>query len=169
MPVLYLLHGLGGYEHSWEEMADAIDTLDAMIASGRCKPMIVVMPDCGRWPVTSRPSAHNSTIWKCMFRYAGLIHEHEVEEAMSDLMDMIDSTYCVSWCAIAGMSDGARMAINAANKRPDRIRDVALFSSVWHNDQRPVDSTQNYSVYAGKKDFFYGYSQRFGRWMNRHK
>ena len=59
LPMLLLLPGIGGYEGSWAEMADACDTLEALIASGRCRPMLLVMPDCGRWPKTGRPSYHN--------------------------------------------------------------------------------------------------------------
>lgn len=164
-PVLYLLPGIGGYEGSWEEMANACDTLDSLIASGRCKPTILVMPDCGRWPVMSRPSYHNRTLWTCMLRYPGLIHEHQVEYALSDLIDMIDTTFCVSSCTVAGLSDGARMAINLANKRPDRIRKLAVFSPVWYKDQIPQDSTQTYYIYAGKRDYFYPYGQRFLRFL----
>ena len=83
-----------------------------------------------------------------------LSHEHQIEYALSDLIDMIDSTYCVSTCSIAGLSDGARMAANIANLRPDRISDVGLFSPVLHKDQLPRDSTQSYSIYVGKNDFF---------------
>ena len=66
LPALFLLPGIGGYEGSWAEMADACDTLEALIAAGRCKPTLLVMPDCGRWPVTGRPSYHNRTVWLCM-------------------------------------------------------------------------------------------------------
>ena len=44
-------------------------------------------------------------------------------------MTMIDTTYQVTdLCAVAGLSDGARIAANIANTRPDRIRTVGLFS-----------------------------------------
>ena len=167
LPMLLLLPGIGGYEGSWEEMADACDTLEALIAAGRCKPTLLVMPDCGRWPKTGRPSYHNRTLWLCMLRYPRLIHEHQVEYALSDLIDMVDSTFCVSSCTVAGLSDGARQAINIGNKRPDRIRRVAVFSPVWHNDQKPTDRTQQYYIYAGERDFFYPYGQRFKRYLEK--
>ena len=44
-PVLYLLHGGGGDEDAWFTMGRATIILDNMIAEGRCKPMIVVMPN----------------------------------------------------------------------------------------------------------------------------
>jgi len=167
LPALFLLPGIGGYEGSWSEMADACDTLEALIAAGRCQPTLLVMPDCGRWPKTGRPSYHNRTVWLCMLRYARLIHEHEVEYALSDLIDMIDSTFCVSSCTVAGLSDGARQAINLGNARPDRIRRVAVFSPVWHRDQQPKDLTQTYYIYAGERDFFYPYGQRFRRYLDK--
>jgi enterochelin esterase-like enzyme len=44
-PVLYLLHGGGGDEDAWFTMGRATIILDNMIAQGKCKPMIVVMPN----------------------------------------------------------------------------------------------------------------------------
>jgi len=44
-PVLYLLHGGGGDEDAWLTMGRANIILDNLIASGRAKPMIVVMPN----------------------------------------------------------------------------------------------------------------------------
>ncbi len=44
-PVLYLLHGSGGDEDAWGDGGRAIQILDNLIAAGRCKPMIVVMPN----------------------------------------------------------------------------------------------------------------------------
>jgi len=44
-PVLYLLHGGGGDEDAWFTMGRATIIMDNMIAQGRAKPMIVVMPN----------------------------------------------------------------------------------------------------------------------------
>jgi enterochelin esterase family protein len=44
-PVLYLLHGGGGDEDAWLTMGRANIILDNLIAAGRIKPMIVVMPN----------------------------------------------------------------------------------------------------------------------------
>lgn len=164
-PVLYLLHGINGYEGSWQDLGSAVDTLQTLIASGQCAPMILVMPDCNKWPFQERPVSHGNR-WKCVLRYPRLSHEHDIEHAISDLIDMIDTTYCVSYSAVAGLSDGARMAANVANTRPSRIRAVGLFSPVLHKDQLPIDSTQCYYVYVGKQDFFYPSGKRFHRKMD---
>lgn len=164
LPVLYLLHGINGYEGSWMDKGHAIDTLESLIAAGLCPPTILVMPDCNRWPFRERPVKHGH-LWKCLVRYPKLSHEHEVEQALSDLIDMIDSTYSVSSCAIAGLSDGGRIAANTANLRPDRLRTVGLFSPVLHKDQLPDDSTQTYFIYVGNVDIFYPNGHRFHRRM----
>jgi enterochelin esterase-like enzyme len=44
-PVLYLLHGGGGDEDAWVTMGRANIILDNLIAAGKPKPMIVVMPN----------------------------------------------------------------------------------------------------------------------------
>jgi enterochelin esterase family protein len=44
-PVLYLLHGAGGDENAWSELGHAAQILDNLIATGKAKPMIVVMPN----------------------------------------------------------------------------------------------------------------------------
>ncbi|MFY7836282.1 MAG: esterase [Novosphingobium sp.] len=44
-PVLYLMHGGGDSETSWTTAGRANEILDNLIAAGKAKPMIVVMPD----------------------------------------------------------------------------------------------------------------------------
>jgi enterochelin esterase-like enzyme len=44
-PVLYLLHGGGGDEDAWLTMGRANIIMDNLIAAGKAKPMIVVMPN----------------------------------------------------------------------------------------------------------------------------
>lgn len=166
-PVLYLLHGINGYEGSWQDKGFAIDTLEKQIAEGRCEPVILVMPDCNKWPYKERPD-HHGNLWRCLIHYGKLSREHDIECAISDLIDMIDTTYRVSSdCAIAGLSDGARMSANVANKRPDRIRHIGLFSPVLRKEQLPKDSTQIISVFAGKNDIFFHNGEHFSRRLNK--
>src|SRR5262245_17672414 len=44
-PVLYLLHGGGGDEDAWLTMGRANIIVDNLIAAGKAKPMIIVMPN----------------------------------------------------------------------------------------------------------------------------
>lgn len=43
LPVLYLLHGMGGDEQAWLELGRTAQILDNLIAEGKCQRMIVVM------------------------------------------------------------------------------------------------------------------------------
>ena len=63
LPALYLIHGINGYEGSWEEKGSATDTLEKLIADGRCQPMMLVMPDCNKWPYKERPD-HKGNLWR---------------------------------------------------------------------------------------------------------
>jgi enterochelin esterase-like enzyme len=44
-PVLYLLHGGGGDEAQWDDLGRANVIMDNLIAAGKVKPMLVVMPN----------------------------------------------------------------------------------------------------------------------------
>ena len=161
-PVLYLIHGINGYEGSWQEKGHALDTLIGKITQGLCPPMILVMPDCNKWPYKVHPGGKN--LCRYLLRYPRVSREHEIEYSISELMAWVDTTYNVSsYCVIAGLSDGARIAANVANLRADCVRTVGLFSPVLHKDQLPHDSTQTYYIYVGTKDIFKASGKRFHR------
>jgi enterochelin esterase-like enzyme len=44
-PVFYLLHGSGGDEEAWIALGRSAQIMDNLIAQGKAKPMIVVMPN----------------------------------------------------------------------------------------------------------------------------
>lgn len=169
LPVLYLIHGINGYEGSWQERGHAIDTLERLMAEGKCPPMIVVMPDCNKWPYKPHPGKKN--LWRYLMRYNRISHEHDIEQSVCELMDMIDSTYCVSGCMIAGLSDGARIAVNVAKLRPERFAAVGMFSPVVHKAQLPGDSIQysafSIQIYVGKSDFFYPNAKRYHKQLKK--
>jgi enterochelin esterase family protein len=60
-PVLYLLHGGGGDEDAWTTMGRANIILDNLIASGKAKPMIVVMPNGNPTQIVSQGYAYGPT------------------------------------------------------------------------------------------------------------
>ena len=163
---MYLIHGINGYEDSWLEKGHVLDTLASKIAKGLCQPMILVMPDCNKWPYKVHPGRKN--LCRYLFRYGRVSREHEIEYSISELMAMVDTTYQVSsYCAIAGLSDGARIAANVANLRPDCVHSVGLFSPVLHKEQLPKDSTQHYYVYVGTKDIFKASGKRYHKRMKK--
>jgi enterochelin esterase family protein len=60
-PVLYLLHGGGGDEDAWTTMGRANVILDNLIASGKAKPMLVVMPNGNAPQIVSQGYAYGPT------------------------------------------------------------------------------------------------------------
>ena len=167
--MLYLLHGINGYEGSWQKKGGAIDTVTRLIAEGKCPPMMVVMPDCNKWPTRPHPGKKN--LWTYLLRYHYISHEHDLEQSIVELMDMIDSTYCVSTAVMAGLSDGARLIANVANRHPGRVVAVGMFSPVLHKAQLPDKniSTPEYGIhiYVGKQDIFYPYAKCFHKRLDK--
>ena len=161
LPVLYLIHGINGYEGSWSERGRAIQVLENLVAQGKCQPMILVMPDVNVNPKEGKPT-HRS-LFNNILNYSRLCHDHDIERALVELTAFVDTAYRVSnKHYIAGLSDGARIAANTANLLPDYFSAVGLFSPVVHKEQMPKDSA-TYYVYTGIKDMFHGNAKRFNR------
>lgn len=163
-PVLYLLHGINGYEGSWAERGRAIHIMENLIEAGKAEPMIIVMPDNNARPHEDRPSHH--TLFNNIMHYVSLQHDHRIEHSIGDLMLLIDSTYRVSdELYIAGLSDGARMAANIVNEHPNKFSAVGMFSPVVHKQQLPCDTCQNigYYIYVGKSDMFRNNGKKFSK------
>ena len=163
-PVLYILHGINGYEGSWAERGRAIPILENLVERGEIAPFILVMPDCNVYPHEDRPSHH--TLFNNIMHYSRLVRNHQIEHSISELIQMVDTTYRVS-CQnyIAGLSDGARMAANIVNNHPDKFTAIGMFSPVVHKSQLPSAENHNidYYVYVGKQDMFYFNGKRFSK------
>lgn len=166
-PVLYLLHGINGYEGSWSEWGRVIQIIENLIACDSITPMIVVMPDCNTGVHEDRPSHH--TLWNNVWHYPRLCRDHSLELALEDLMQYMDTTYRVSdQRYIAGFSSGARIAANIVNRYPDKFQAVGLFSPVVYKEQIPQKSQISnhksqisYHIYMGRSDMFINNGRRF--------
>ncbi|MBQ4394138.1 MAG: hypothetical protein II825_02400 [Paludibacteraceae bacterium] len=159
-PVLYLLHGINGYEGSWSERGRVIQIIENLIAGDSIAPMIVVMPDCNTGVHEDRPSHH--TLWNNVVHYPRLCRDHSLELALEDLMQYMDTTYRVSnQRYIAGLSSGARIAANIVNRYPDKFQAVGLFSPVVYKEQMPKADIPPFYIYMGKDDMFINNGRRF--------
>jgi enterochelin esterase-like enzyme len=130
-PVLYLLHGTGGDEMAWLEMGRLAQIMDNMIAEGKAKPMIVVMPNGiadldaapGQSPYMQGKASHfNITSWM-----------GRTEKAFpTEVMAFVESKYRVikdkQHRAIVGLSMGGLHAIAISANNPDLFDYVGLFS-----------------------------------------
>jgi enterochelin esterase-like enzyme len=129
-PVLYLLHGGSGDEDAWFSCGRASQILDNLIAQGKAKPMIVVMPNgnitriAAPDYVTAPPALPANQDPGRFTRFP--------ESLVKDLVPFIDKTYRTVTDrenrAIAGLSVGGAQTMYAAFNNLDLFAWVAAFS-----------------------------------------
>ncbi len=117
-PVFYLLHGAFDCDESWTSVGRAGFILDNLIAAGKAKPMVVVMPAGHTGPFT--------------FGRRLPIDEF-TKDFIGDIMPHIEKNYRVNTDkarrAIAGLSMGGAQTLNIAIPHPDKFGYVGVFSS----------------------------------------
>src|SRR6185295_50561 len=133
-PVLYLLHGAGDIESGWTLIGRANNILDNLIADGKARPMVVVMPlghaiqsfYAGPAKNAVPPSNPGDA---AAGSGAGALSPF-AHDLLDDVMPMIEKTYKVSTKAddraIGGLSMGGGQTINIAFNRPEMFRYVVL-------------------------------------------
>ena len=131
-PVLYLLHGSGGDEDAWSDLGRTAQILDNLIAEGKAKPMIVVMPN-GVWFNQAAPGAAVN-MFQPTFENSRSQSTIEVENSFPDIMNFIEKHYRVAKgyanTAVAGLSMGGRQSCMLSMHYPKRFGYVGLFSGV---------------------------------------
>lgn len=129
-PVLYLLHGGSGDEDAWNSCGRATQILDNLIAQGKAKPMIVVMPNANTTRVAS-PDLLPAPPGLPAFRDPGRF-PHFPHSLVKDLVPFVDRTYRTladrEHRAIAGLSVGGAQTMYAAFNNLDLFAWVAAFS-----------------------------------------
>lgn len=130
-PVLYLLHGSGGDENAWLGMGRLRQIMDNMIADGKCRPMIVVMPN-GNAELDAAPgeSPYMAAVpqGKNVQSMIGMI-----EKAFPvEVVPFIEKTFRVldgkNNRAIAGLSLGGLHSLFISANNPQMFDYVGLFS-----------------------------------------
>jgi len=100
-PVLYLLHGTTDLEETWTKVGRANIILDNLIAQGKAKPMIIVMPYGRAYPVISKSSGSLRN-WDNLQEFK--------KDFMGNLFPFVEKNYRVKKDkdsrAIAGFSGG---------------------------------------------------------------
>jgi enterochelin esterase family protein len=126
-PVLYLLHGAGDIDESWSTVGRAGIILDNLIAAGKAKPMIAVMPaghvNGASAPFGAELDANASAAGTDPF----------VKDFLTNILPHIEKTYRVQTDrnsrAIAGLSMGGGQTLNIAIPHLDRFGYIGVFSS----------------------------------------
>ncbi len=118
-PVFYLLHGAGDCDDSWTSVGRAGFILDNLIAAGKAKPMVVVMP-----------AGHTSSSQSGV---SGPAMDEFTQDFMGDIMPSIEKNYRVytdrQHRAIAGLSMGGMQTLNIGIPHLDKFAYLGVFSS----------------------------------------
>lgn len=118
-PVFYLLHGAFDCDDSWTTVGRAGFILDNLIAAGKAKPMIVVMP-----------AGHTGP-----FRFGGArpAVDEFTEDFLKDVMPCVESQYRVRTGrgdrALADLSMGGGQTLNIGIPHLERFGHLGVFSS----------------------------------------
>jgi len=122
-PVFYLLHGADDSDDSWSTVGHAGFILDNLIAAGKAKPMIVVMP-----------AGHVDREFVWGVRSSMKVGEFE-KDFLGDILPFVEAHYRVQTDrehqAIAGLSMGGMQSLNIAIPNLAKFAYVGVFSSGW--------------------------------------
>jgi enterochelin esterase-like enzyme len=134
-PVLYLFHGGSGHEETWILMGATDVAMDNLIAQGKVKPMIVVMPNAN-WTDAAVPGIDvppSAAPAAALAAGGGQNYEQAEDDIVNGEIRYIESHYRGlpgrENRAIAGLSMGGGIAINVGLKRLDTFAYVGEFSS----------------------------------------
>ena len=124
VPVLYLLHGIGGDETEWQRFATPDVLLDNLIADGKAVPMIVVMPN-GRAQKNDRAEGD---VFKSTPAFAAF-----EKDLLDNVIPTIESRYSVQadreHRALAGLSMGGGQTLNFGLGHLETFAWIGAFSA----------------------------------------
>lgn len=183
-PVLYLLHGMGGDEEAWLALGRTSQILDNLIAQGKAKPMIVVMPN-GNFSQEAAPGESSQGFYKPNFQLPNTM-EGSMESSFPDIIQFIENNYRVKASkehrAIAGLSMGGFHSLHISRYYPDMFDYVGLFSPainplgktelpVYNNIEETLrkqkeNEPELYWIAIGKTDFLYKSVEEFRKTLD---
>lgn len=128
-PVLYLLHGGGGDEDAWSTLGRTAEILDNLIATGKAKPMIVVMPNGN--PNQYAAQTLGIPVKTDVKKYASNFDNYS--SLVADILPFVEKNYNViknrKGRAVAGLSMGGGQSFFIAFRNVNVFANVGIFSS----------------------------------------
>jgi enterochelin esterase-like enzyme len=179
LPVLYLLHGAGGDEEAWIALGRTAQIMDNLIAAGKAKPMIVIMPN-GNVIQDGAPGEGSMGFYKPQFMVAKTM-DGTYEGSFQDIISFVESNYRVkadkAHRAIAGLSMGGYHSLHISRYYPNTFDYVGLFSAaimaredatgkVYSNFDETLKAQMDngfklYWIAIGKTDFLYDANKEY--------
>jgi enterochelin esterase-like enzyme len=171
-PVLYLLHGIGGFEGEWTQSGAANVIMDNLLADGKIKPVIVVMPN-GRAAQGMTPQ----TPWGEQFP----AFENFEKDLHTGVIPYIESHYSVykdaEHRALAGLSMGGGQTLNFGLGNVDTFTWVGAFSAAPNTKSpeeilpNPAEAKDKFNlvwVSCGDQDGLMNISQNVHKYLKEH-
>jgi enterochelin esterase family protein len=128
-PVFYLLHGAGDCDESWTSVGRAGFIVDNLIAAGKAKPMVIVMPagHTSRQPFRAPAPAAAGT------PAAAPPPDEFAQDFLTDVMPYIEKNYRVrkdrNSRALAGLSMGGGQTLNIGLPNLEKFAYIGVYSS----------------------------------------
>lgn len=167
-PVIYLLHGAGGDEEAWSDLGRATQILDNLIASGKARPMIVVMPN-GNAQDEAAPGKASGPLVQPSFMRPNMMGGSYIT-TFGDVIAFIESNYRVKTGkehrAVAGLSMGGFHSLHISRYHPNTFEYVGLFSPAImprNNTEAPVFQNMDQTLEAQMKNGYTLYWIGIGR------
>lgn len=168
-PVLYLLHGTTDNEETWTKVGRANIILDNLIAQGKAKPMIIVMPYGRAYPVISKSSGS--------LRNWDNLQEFQ-KDFFGNLMPFIEKNYRTkndkNGRAIAGFSGGGGTSLYFGLNNTDKFAHVVGFApGMLKNEfdrnnevffRNSIQANKNLKLFwigVGKEDMLYNVNKEY--------
>jgi len=184
-PVLYLLHGGGDEDSGWSTIGRAGFIIDNLIAAGKAKRMIVVMPN-GSLPRPANMPAFTPGTPPSPEVMAAL-QERFTNELMKEIIPYIEKNFRVvanrEHRAIAGLSMGGGQTLQVVTANPEQFAYVAVWSAgIWQNATDWEKQNEQFlskadqlnkwvklfSISVGDKDFTLKGSKAFSEVLDSH-
>ena len=167
-PVFYLLHGSGGDEDAWSDLGRTAQILDNLIAEGKAKPMIVVMPN-GVYYNNAAPGAAVN-MFQPTLTNSRSDSTKEIEDSFPDIINFIESHYHVAKGmynrAVGGLSMGGRQSSALSRRYPTMFGYVGMFSGVVPPDEDGFDEALEATFKANPKLHWIGVGSADGVKVN---
>ena len=142
-PVIYLLHGLYGSHVDWATAGHMKDVVDELIASGECRPVIIIMPDAGD------PDVHNN--WNGYFNMPG--HNYE-DFFFKEFIPAVEARYPIlsdkGTRAVMGLSMGGGGSTVYAQRHPELFSSCYSMSG-WLDNPEPDERMPKDKLYLVSK------------------
>ncbi len=186
-PVFYLLHGGGDEDSGWSTIGRAGFIVDNLLAAGKAKPVIVVMPNGSLPRPANMPAMTPGTTPSPEARAAlAALQNRFTNELMKEIMPFVEKNFRVvadrDHRALAGLSMGGGQTLQVVTSNPDQFAYVAVWSAgigqnagdwetrnaAFLDDPKINDWIKLFAISVGDKDFTLSGSKALAEVLTKH-